>query len=229
MTGRRCRWSNGWHERPMRVPKTRAETPKVEGSKRPPAYINENTHWWDGSQVYGSTPAELRDTGRPRGVHLDDRDTQGGPDTPGDAAAARGVHEELRAAVDPRLVRSFNQGGPGSGPGRPSRSRETADRRLEQDGCINDTAAGQIDHGVTVHHAPMVTFRETGQTPIEFRRKGLDLLLPTRWKLPTSRELLLESWRQVAVPGTVVLANDPSLLRRKHDTDVRLHRRLVGN
>jgi hypothetical protein len=46
-----------WHERPMRVPKTPADAPKVEGSKRPPAYINENTHWWDGSQVYGSSPA----------------------------------------------------------------------------------------------------------------------------------------------------------------------------
>jgi hypothetical protein len=49
---------DGWHERPMRVPKTPAETPKVEVSKRPPAYVNENSHWWDGSQVYGSSPAE---------------------------------------------------------------------------------------------------------------------------------------------------------------------------
>jgi hypothetical protein len=46
-----------WHENPMRVPKTPADPPKVEGSTRPPAYINENTHWWDGSQVYGSSPA----------------------------------------------------------------------------------------------------------------------------------------------------------------------------
>jgi len=46
-----------WHEKPMRVPKTPADAPKVEGSKRPPAYINENSHWWDGSQVYGSSPA----------------------------------------------------------------------------------------------------------------------------------------------------------------------------
>ena len=46
-----------WHERPMRVPVTPADAPKVEGSTRPPAYINENTHWWDGSQAYGSTPA----------------------------------------------------------------------------------------------------------------------------------------------------------------------------
>jgi hypothetical protein len=46
-----------WHERPMRVPKTPADPPKVEGSTRPPAYINENTHWWDGSHVYGSSAA----------------------------------------------------------------------------------------------------------------------------------------------------------------------------
>ena len=48
---------DAWHERPMRVPKTPADPPKVAGSTRPPAYINENTHWWDGSQVYGSSPA----------------------------------------------------------------------------------------------------------------------------------------------------------------------------
>ena len=47
---------DGWHERTMRVPKTPADPPKVEGSTRPPAYINENTHWWDGSHVYGSSP-----------------------------------------------------------------------------------------------------------------------------------------------------------------------------
>src|SRR5262245_22390298 len=48
---------DSWPENPMRVPKTPADAPKVAGSTRPPAYINENTHWWDGSQVYGSTPA----------------------------------------------------------------------------------------------------------------------------------------------------------------------------
>ena len=41
----------------MRVPKTPADPPKVADSKRPPAYINENTHWWDGSHVYGSSPS----------------------------------------------------------------------------------------------------------------------------------------------------------------------------
>ena len=48
---------DNWHERPMRVPKTPADPPKVADSKRPPAYINENTHWWDGSHVYGSSPS----------------------------------------------------------------------------------------------------------------------------------------------------------------------------
>ena len=30
-------------------------SPKVADSTRPPAYVNENSHWWDGSQVYGCT------------------------------------------------------------------------------------------------------------------------------------------------------------------------------
>jgi hypothetical protein len=48
---------DSWHERPMRVPKTPADPPKVAESTRPPAYINENTHWWDGSEIYGSSPS----------------------------------------------------------------------------------------------------------------------------------------------------------------------------
>src|SRR6187549_1558968 len=49
---------DGWHEHPMRVPKTPADPSKVANSTRPPAYINESTHWWDGSQVYGSSPSD---------------------------------------------------------------------------------------------------------------------------------------------------------------------------
>ena len=47
-----------WHERPMRVPVTPADPPKVPSSTRPPAYVNLNTHWWDGSHLYGCTTAE---------------------------------------------------------------------------------------------------------------------------------------------------------------------------
>jgi len=48
---------DSWHESPMRVPKTPADVPKIANSTRPPAYMNENSHWWDGSQVYGCTTA----------------------------------------------------------------------------------------------------------------------------------------------------------------------------
>jgi hypothetical protein len=48
-----------WPEKPMRVPKTPVNASKTPGSTRPPAYANLNSHWWDGSQVYGSDPAVL--------------------------------------------------------------------------------------------------------------------------------------------------------------------------
>jgi hypothetical protein len=49
---------DAWPDRPMRVPVTPADPPKVVNSNRPPSYTNENSHWWDGSQVYGSTTAQ---------------------------------------------------------------------------------------------------------------------------------------------------------------------------
>ena len=43
--------SDPWPSPPMLVPRTPSE-PQQEG--QPPTYANLNTHWWDGSQVYGS-------------------------------------------------------------------------------------------------------------------------------------------------------------------------------
>lgn len=43
-------WS---HERPMRVERTKQGPPTVDG--QPPTFRNTETHWWDASQVYGST------------------------------------------------------------------------------------------------------------------------------------------------------------------------------
>jgi hypothetical protein len=45
-----------WHENPMKIHRaqqdaTRADTPVAY----PPTFLNEETHWWDGSQLYGST------------------------------------------------------------------------------------------------------------------------------------------------------------------------------
>src|SRR4029453_89888 len=48
---------DNWHESPMRIPITPADSHRLAGSKPPPAYINDNSHWWDGSQVYGSDAA----------------------------------------------------------------------------------------------------------------------------------------------------------------------------
>lgn len=41
-----------WQHKPMLLPITPAE-PETPG--RPPVYANLNSHWWDGSQIYGST------------------------------------------------------------------------------------------------------------------------------------------------------------------------------
>jgi hypothetical protein len=46
----------------VRVPRT-VPDPAPAGSKRPPAYANLNSHWWDSSQIYGcdtATAAKLR-------------------------------------------------------------------------------------------------------------------------------------------------------------------------
>ena len=42
-----------WSDPTMRVPRTEPD-PAPAGSKRPPAYANMNSHWWDSSQIYGS-------------------------------------------------------------------------------------------------------------------------------------------------------------------------------
>lgn len=65
---------DSWPEASMRVPRTPMDPATVPGSTRPPAYINENSHWWDGSQIYGSTPdvqAALR-TGHGGRIRVDD-------------------------------------------------------------------------------------------------------------------------------------------------------------
>ena len=44
-----------WSDPTMRIPAS-VPDPAPAGSTRPPAYTNLNSHWWDGSQVYGSDP-----------------------------------------------------------------------------------------------------------------------------------------------------------------------------
>lgn len=38
----------------MKVDRTKPDKCRVKGDSVPPAYQNDVTHWWDGSQLYGS-------------------------------------------------------------------------------------------------------------------------------------------------------------------------------
>jgi Animal haem peroxidase len=43
-----------WPERPMRIPRTRRDPTHSGGDGTPPTFVTADSHWWDGSQIYGS-------------------------------------------------------------------------------------------------------------------------------------------------------------------------------
>ena len=45
--------SDPWPQHPMQIQRTHRAAPTTDG--KPPTYANTETHWWDASQVYGST------------------------------------------------------------------------------------------------------------------------------------------------------------------------------
>ena len=45
-----------WPEHPMRVPRTPLDPTRSADSPKPPTFVNEVTHWWDASQIYGIDP-----------------------------------------------------------------------------------------------------------------------------------------------------------------------------
>jgi hypothetical protein len=52
-----------WPDKPMKVVPSIPDPATVAGSTHPPAFVNENSHWWDASQIYGcdeKTTAGLR-------------------------------------------------------------------------------------------------------------------------------------------------------------------------
>jgi hypothetical protein len=50
------RETDPWPEKPMRFPASELDA-ATPGSTHPPAFANENTHWWDASQLYGCDDA----------------------------------------------------------------------------------------------------------------------------------------------------------------------------
>jgi Animal haem peroxidase len=49
-----------WPQHPMRILRTHSDPTREPGSDHlPPTYLNTATHWWDGSQIYGSDEATV--------------------------------------------------------------------------------------------------------------------------------------------------------------------------
>ena len=52
--------NDDWPEKPMRVSRTPTDPTRSPGENGfPPTFLNKVTHWWDGSQIYGSNAVEL--------------------------------------------------------------------------------------------------------------------------------------------------------------------------
>ncbi|MGY1829121.1 peroxidase family protein [Geodermatophilus sp. SYSU D01180] len=61
-----------WWENPMRIPRTRTDPTRPADVDGPVTSVNELTHWWDGSSLYGTTLQEQRRvrTGSDGKLHL---------------------------------------------------------------------------------------------------------------------------------------------------------------
>jgi len=49
-----------WPQDPMRIPRIKADPTRPEGADGPITTVNDVTHWWDGSSLYGSSLEEQR-------------------------------------------------------------------------------------------------------------------------------------------------------------------------
>src|SRR5215210_103652 len=69
-----CADDDPWHEHPMQIDRTRRD-PNAESNGGPPTWVNTETHWWDGSQVYGGNAEDAKNlrTGELGKLRLDDR------------------------------------------------------------------------------------------------------------------------------------------------------------
>ncbi len=66
-----------WPEDPMLIRRTPPDPTRIPGATDgPPTYLNDGSHWWDGSQIYGNTDDEtkdLRDRNNPGQLRLINR------------------------------------------------------------------------------------------------------------------------------------------------------------
>ena len=63
-----------WHQHPMEIERTRRD-PSANPTGGPPTWLNTETHWWDGSQIYGGTTEDARAlrTGELGKLRIDER------------------------------------------------------------------------------------------------------------------------------------------------------------
>src|SRR3954468_10139854 len=63
-----------WWEDPMRIPRIKPDPTRPEGADGPITTVNDLTHWWDGSSIYGITQEEQQRvrSGRDGKLHLTD-------------------------------------------------------------------------------------------------------------------------------------------------------------
>src|SRR3954447_14166143 len=72
---------------------THPEYPDFKQRKYPPTFLNDGSHWWDGSQVYGNNEAETEQ------LRCGDSETLP-PDRPGHAPRTRNTKGELKLSPD---------------------------------------------------------------------------------------------------------------------------------
>jgi Animal haem peroxidase len=48
-----------WHQDPMEISRTRLDPSYDTNAGGPPTFVSDDSHWWDGSQIYGSDPATV--------------------------------------------------------------------------------------------------------------------------------------------------------------------------
>ena len=83
-----------WHEDPMLIRRTPPDPTRIPGAgDGPPTYVNSDSHWWDASQIYGNSEADMR------ALRCSD-DAQGGRERGKLMLVGEGQEEQL--PVDPR-------------------------------------------------------------------------------------------------------------------------------
>ena len=95
-------------------------------------------------------------------------------------------------------------------------------RASEEDGRVDDQAAGPVDHRVAFEDAALIAGGQRLQPPFERHRHRRHLLLPSGRQLAGPGVLLLQARRQAPVLRRVVLADDGGVAGREHDVDLRL-------